>query len=149
MLKKFIVFGLIIGLALPAYAGMTINRTKLRVSNSVVEDLSLTNGVKVTSDSIRVRGNVGFATLIVTEDKTGGAGDVDIFAEYSSDNSNWYQSYTTSSGTLTVDSNIVTGLQNASRWIVFTPRLAPYVRFTFDPDADSQVTAELIYQEED
>ena len=148
MLKKLMVLGLIITIALPAYAGMRVSRSQLRVSRALVEDLAVSNGIMVTSDSISVRGNVGFATLLVTEEKAGGAGDVDIFAEYSTDNSTWNKAYTTSAGTLTVDSNIVTALQNATRWIVFTPRLAPYIRFTFDPDADSQVTAELIYQEE-
>lgn len=117
-------------------------------SGAAITSLDLTSGVAVNSEAIKVDHNVGFATLLVKEDKSGGAGDVDIYAEYSIDGSNWYKGYTTSGGTLTVDDNIVTTLQNVTRWIIFDVRLAPYMRIVFDPDANSRVTADLIYQEE-
>ena len=122
--------------------------TRLKVSDSVMTDYSLTSGIAVWSDGINVSRNGGFANLLVKEDKAGGAGDVDISAEYSLDNTNWYTAYVSNmSGTITAEGNIVTNLQNVTRFIVFTPRLTNFIRFKFDPDADSQVTADFTYQD--
>ena len=51
-------------------------------------------------------------------------------------------------GTITVEGNIVTALQNVTRWIPYTVRLAVYMRYKFDPDADSQITVKHIFQNE-
>lgn len=118
-------------------------------SSALITDLALTSGVAVNSEGVYVADNIGYAVLLVTEDKSGGAGDVDIYAEYSTDNTNWYRPYTSDmAGTITVEGNIVTTLQNATRYIVFTPRLGKYMRIVFDPDANSEVTASLIFQRE-
>lgn len=130
-----------------AFAGLTVKALK-DSSGTAITSYTLTNGVAVYSEKIRLSNNVEFATLLVVEDKVGGTGDVDISMEYSADGSNWYPAYTTNmSGTITVEGNIVTALQNASRWIVFTPRLAAYMRYKFDPDADSRITATHLHQE--
>ena len=85
----------------------------------------------------------------MVEDKSGGAGDVDIYVEYSDDGSTFYRTYTTDlAGTITVEGNLVTALQNVTRRIIHTARLAKYVRYVFDPDADSRITADITYQEE-
>jgi len=118
-------------------------------TNTEIEDYAMTSGVPVQSKSIYIKHNVGFATLIVTEDIAGGAGDIDIYAEYSDDQITWYRAYDSDmGGVITQEGNIVTALQNVSRWIVYTPRLAIYTRIVFDPDANSEVTAVLIFQEE-
>lgn len=130
-----------------------MRKIALRVSKAVIEDKALTSGTAVTSDSVHWKGNVGFASLNVIEDKSGGAGDVDIYAEYSIDGTNFSKSYESDlDGTISADGNIVTALGNTGdegRNIVFDPRLFPYVRFVFDPDANSEITAVLVYQEED
>ena len=132
-----------------AIAGKSVSSTQLKVDKSTMSSTALTSGTPVTSDSVKVAGSVGFAALLVEENISGGAGDVDIFAEYSEDNSTWHRAYTTSGGTLTIEDNIVTALQNSARYIVFTPRLGKYVRITFDPDANSEIeSATLIIQEE-
>lgn len=120
----------------------------LNAAGASISALAMANGVAVNSEPIKVERNVGFFVLLVKEDKLGGAGDVDIYAEYSMDGVNWHRPNTTSGGVLTQEANIVTTLQNTTKWIVFTARLANYVRFVFDPDADSQVTADFIYQED-
>lgn len=151
MFKRILVATmLILNTAVIAHAGgFTVPSQRLTISGSVVTNYSLTSGVAVTSDSIGVKGNVGFMTLIVTENKSGGAGDVDIYAEYSLDNSNWYRPYTSDmAGSISAEGNIVTALQNVGRWIKITPALGKHIRFIFDPDADSQITADVLYQEE-
>jgi len=118
-------------------------------SGTVLSAYDLTSGAAVYTEPIKVYDNVGYMTMLVTENKAGGAGDVDISAEYSLDGTNFYTAYTTNlSGTITSEGNIVTALQNATRWIVLTPRLAKFVRFKLDPDADSQITLSIIYQEQ-
>ena len=127
-----------------------VNAKRLNnAAGAAITALAMSNGVAVNSEAIRVNRNVGFFILRVTEDKSGGAGDVDIYAEYSDDGTNWDRVYTTSAGVLTRDANFVPTLQNVTRRLVFTARLANFVRFVFDPDADSQITADLIYQEDE
>jgi hypothetical protein len=152
-MKKAIIFLIMLSglflLSQEAEAAKLLNIKPLTVNGSLMVDDSMTSGSAVNSDAIKVRGNVGFAALLVTEEKDGGAGDIDIYAEYSEDGSNFYRPYTTDmAGTITIEGNIVTALGNATRYIVFTPRLAQWMRIVIDPDANSQVTATLIYQEE-
>ncbi len=116
-------------------------------AGTALSSYSLTSGVAVYSEVINVVDNVGFASLLITEDKAGGAGDVDISVEYSVDGTNWYSAYTSDmSGTIAAEGNVVTALQNVTRWIVHTARLSVVMRYKFDPDADSQITAVAIYQ---
>jgi hypothetical protein len=122
----------------------------LNSAGATITDLLLTSGVAVNSEAIKVDKNVGFLVLLIKENKAGGAGDVDIYAEYSDDATTWYRTYTTDlAGTITQEGNIVTTLQNVTRRIVVTARLAKYVRFVFDPDADSQITADVTFQEDE
>lgn len=121
----------------------------LAVSGTAITSYALTSGVAVNSDAVDVEDNIGFATLVVTENAGGGTGDVDIYAEYSYDGTTWARYYASDmAGSITVEGNIVTTLQNVTRYIGFTVRLAPYIRIVFDPDANSTVTARLIFQRE-
>lgn len=115
---------------------------------TVFTDYALTSATAVYSETILIKDNaLGTAAILVTEDVTGDAGDVDINAQYSIDGTNWYSAYTTAmAGTTTVEGNIVTALGNTTEYIVFTVRIGMYLRFKFDPDADSQVTVYFIYQ---
>jgi len=110
---------------------------------------AMATGTAEESAGVFVRNSIGFATLIVTEDASGGAGDVDIYAEYSVDNSTWARAYTSNmSGTITQEGNIVTTLGNVTRHIIFTPRLSNWIRIVFDPDATSEITATLTFLED-
>lgn len=114
-----------------------------------ITNLDLTSGAAVTTKGVKISNNVGFLVLTVKEDKSGGLGDVDIYAEYSDDDVTYYRTYTSDfSGTITAEGNIATTLGNATRRIVHTARLAKYVRYVFDPDANSRITADITYQEQ-
>lgn len=131
-----------------AYAGIRVQALD-DADGVALSSYSLSSGTVVYSEPITVSHNVLYASLLVAEDKSGGAGDVDISAQYSTDKTAWHSAYTSNmSGTITIEGNIVTALQNATRWIVYTPRLAPYMRFKIDPDADSQITVTHILYEE-
>lgn len=148
-MRKFIAAILAVVLfASSAWAGgkYVVSR-RLEISGTPITGYSLTSGAAVTSDSIKISNNEGFMSLLVKEAKIGGAGDVDIYAMYSIDNENFYRANTTANGTLTQDSDIVTTLQNSTKWIVCPARVARYIKFVFDPDANSQVTADVIYLE--
>lgn len=132
-----------------AFADATNYTLLTDTSATELSDYSLTSGAAVTSAGVKVRHNAGYAILLITEDKSGGAGDVDIYAQYSLDNTTFYRPYTSNmSGTITQEGNIVTGLQNVTRYIVFTVRMANYINFVFDPDADSEITAKLLFLED-
>lgn len=129
---------------------MYFTNTK-RLNNSAgapITQLAMLNTVLNYSEAIKVDKNVGFFVLLAKEDAASTLGDVDIYAEYSIDGTNWYRANTTSGGTLTQESNIVTTLANTTKWIVFTARLAKFVRIVVDPDADSRVTLDFVYQED-
>ncbi len=145
-MKKLILGLLFLIMAQPVFANdYYADRARdvpIRLSGTIMSGATV-NSI-ATSDTIVFEKAVGFATLYVNQ--TAGAGDVDIFAEYSFDDSNWFRPYTTDmAGTITIEGDIVTALTQQERWIVFTPRMAKYIRFTFDPDANSTVTASLIY----
>ena len=109
----------------------------------------LASGEALYSAAIPVPNNVGFASLLIVEDFGDTAGDVDISVQYSIDGVNFYTAYTTDmAGTVTAEGNIVTGIGNESRWIVIPVRMAKFLRFLFDADSISQITAKLIYQQQ-
>ncbi len=115
-------------------------------SGALIQNLSLTAGTPVYSKAVDATNNIGFATLVFTENQSGGTGSVTISIEYSIDGVNWYTAYTTSSGILKADPDIVTTFQNTTRWIVHTVRLTKYLRYKFNPNADSQITANMMFQ---
>ncbi len=125
-----------------AYADRT-NATVLFDTESMV------SATAEQSAGVRVRHNVGFAILIVTEDIAGGAGDVDIYAEYSIDNSTWLRpNISNMSGTITEEGNIATAFGDQTDLIIFTVRMGNFIRIVFDPDANSTIDATLIFLED-
>ncbi len=126
------------------------SKTLNNSAGAPITALALTNAVPVTSESINVESNVGFLVLTVQENKPGAGGNVDIYAQYSDDNVTFNKAYVSDlAGSLVQDGNIVTALGNATRRMVFTARLGRYVNFVFSPNADSQVTASVTFQESD
>lgn len=124
--------------------------TKILTSStgSKIENLAIANGATVYSEIIPIKENVGFCVLTAVEDKSGGAGNVAITPEYSDDGTNFYENYSTSGGTATKDSAIISSLANTSRRITFTARLALFMRYKFVAAADSQITARHTHQEQ-
>lgn len=145
LLNLFTVFFILTG---PAFAISSAHVVELRdTSGTKISAYTLTSGAAVNTAAVPVEGNLGFATLVITENQGGGTGDVDIYAEYSYDGTNFSRAYVSDmAGTTTIEGNIVTALGNVTnRWIVFTARMAPYMRIVFDPDANSTITARLIF----
>lgn len=129
-------------------AGETDSRVyQLKDSSGVnIESYVMTSGVPVQTRELYMKDNIGFTALLVTVDV---AGDVDIYAEYSEDGTNWYKAYESNmDGTATIDGNIIDTVANETQYIQFTSRLATLMRIVFDPDANSTVSAKLIYQKD-
>lgn len=121
-----------------------------QASPAPITNEQIANTVTLISEALRVERNVGFIVLLVTENKAGAGGNVAIYATYSDDGVNFYRTYTTDlAGNLTQEGNIVTGLSNTTRRIMFTARLAKFVQFNFVASANSQVTADVSFQESD
>jgi hypothetical protein len=101
----------------------------------------------ITSSPIGQRISMGYCALIV--ELAGSAPSVNITIECAlTETSSWYTPYDnlgTSLGT------VYTGL-TTSRWIEFSPPLAPYVRFNITGDgangADTTVVATFMFEEE-
>lgn len=147
-MKKILSFLLALMLLFPAGVFASTSVQLLEDSSGTdISSYALTSGSAVQSKRVRTVDNAGFMVLLVTEAISGGTGDVDIYMEYSIDGTNWYRPYVSDmAGTISVEGNVVTALQNVTRYIVLTPRLAPYARVVFDPDANSEITAYMIYQ---
>lgn len=146
---KRLICGLLISLLLcvPVYAGMETRSLK-DAAGTALSSYALTSGSAVYSEKIRLQSEISAVTILVTENKSGGAGDVDISAQYSVDGTNWYTAYLTDmAGAVNADGLIVEAIGNTTQWIVHVPRMAPFLRYKFDPDADSQITVTVIIQE--
>lgn len=148
MFKKSIIFsilGILLFSSISFARNFTVADTMNDSTGTAISSFALTSGVSVNSERIFVRENAGFAGILVTVDASG---DVDIFAEYSTDGINFHRAFLTPDtmdGTITQEGLIVLALTNATRYIIFTPRPARYMRIVFDPDANSTITAEFIY----
>ena len=114
-------------------------------SGTLMTDYAIANGVTAYTEAIPVQDNGGYLAVLAVENKTGGAGSVSISAEYSLDGTNFYTVYTTSGGTLTADSAVVTTLANATRYIQATARIGKFIRLKVVAGADSQVTLDVIW----
>ena len=148
--KIIILIGLMIMLSTPCFARKTAQWSTLKSSAGVsLVDYALTSGSAVYTEAILIKNNVGNPILFVVENKAGGAGDVDISVEYSVDGVTFMPVYTTNmAGTIAVEGNIVTALQNVTRYITHAVYVGVYMRYKLDPDADSQVTVKNIIQVE-
>lgn len=110
-------------------------------SSTIWKNKGMTSGAAEYSKGVRVHISTGYAALLVL--LTGGVDDVDITFEVSLDDINYYTPKDVDDN----DLGIVYTTLTASRWITFSPQVAEYIRFKFDPDANSTVTAVYIQQE--
>ena len=124
---------------------LAVSRTLEDADSVEITNYDLTTNTAVYSETLDVYDNGGYMSLLVTENIAGGTGDVDVSVEYSTDKTNFYTAYTSSGGVLVADDNIVTGLQNVTRWIVHVIRMGRYIRYKFYPNADSTITVKQIY----
>ena len=117
-----------------------IHSEYLKLAGVDINATTLASGTAYYSDAIRVHYSTGFAALLVTLTS---ADDVDISFQVSLDGKNFYTPVDTAGASLGVIYTTLT----ATAWIVFSPKIAEYIRFLIDPDAESVVTAQYIQQE--
>ena len=88
------------------------------------------------------------AALIITENVTGGSGDVDLSAQYSIDGVTFYDPYLTTSGTWYAEGVIAETITATTIYLEHDLHAAPFMRYKIDPDAASQITVKQILQYE-
>jgi hypothetical protein len=130
-----------------AHAGVleAVSKRLRDSSGTLITSFAIASAATVYTEAIPIQDNGGYMALLAVEDKSGGAGNLAISAEYSNDGTNFYTVYTTASGTLTADSAVVSSLANVTRYIQLTARLAKYVRFKLVAAANSQLTMDIIW----
>lgn len=148
-MRKKILWFLILLIIFPSvsHAGVleAVSKRLRDSAGAVITDYAIANAATVYTEAVPVQDNGGYMALLAIEDKSGGAGSVAISAEYSNDGTNFYTVYTTSGGTLTADSAVVSALANQTRYIQITARLAKYVRFKLVAAANSELTLDIIW----
>jgi hypothetical protein len=143
-MKKTTLFTIVLFLlfSIPAIADDVTPRLLRDSAGTIIQDMSLTAGAAVYSETITLTKHGGYTSLFVIEDQAGGGGDVDIYIEYSADGNSWARAFETNmAGTLEEEGNMVTALGNDTAPISWPVRLFPYMRYVFDPDANSEITA--------
>ena len=130
-----------------AYAGFSAKVVSLKTSAGVaITDLALTSGVPVLTNTINIADSRGQLTLLLLEDQGGGTGDIDVLLEFSNDGTTWFteQARTDEVGTA-VARVVKIGLQNETVAFTLTHPPSRFMRINFDPDANSELTATLMY----
>lgn len=127
-----------------SYASKSAPYTTLKDSAGTIMTAYTFSTAKTTS-AIPVSDNVGFASLIV--DVTSGTID-SITYQISYDGLTWYTPYTTDGTSLTSAGSVVTDDITATRWIVLTARLAPFMRFTFTPTGSTVISVKFVWQDD-
>ena len=112
--------------------------------NNPWKDEAMGIGVPEYSQPIRVRRSTGYSALVV--ELTGASDDMDISYELSLNGYTWYSTIVDSDGTAM---NVVyEALGQAVTWIQYDPPLSAWIRFKFDPDANSTVGFATYIQQE-
>lgn len=131
------------------YAGNASVKTLLLKTEEgdKIEALDLTSGEAIYTDPVFIGDDLGVRSLFITEDKAGGAGDVDISVLYSVLETGPFTiaEPSNSDGTVTADGNVIDALGDETKFIPFTARMNQYIQFKLDPDADSRITAYFNY----
>lgn len=149
-MKKLLTIALavvIIGaMAAPSFARRIVPTMQVDDSaGTAISSYAISGSTIINTEGIPLEQNVGFNTLIL--DVAGGAG-VSITYELSNDNSTWYTPYTTDGSTTTSAGTVVSNL-TASRWIIFTARMAKWMRFNILPTKAGTITMKYILQEQE
>ena len=124
-----------------------IHREFLKTDGVDWNPKSLTSGNAVYSDSLKVVYSHGYAGLVIV--LSGGSDDIDINMEVSYNEVDWFIPYNSSGDSLgkVITDGTCLYSTRPNWWIVFTPQLASYLRFQFDPDADSTVKVVYLHRE--
>ena len=135
MRKRALVVFLVVMMVASVACAEKVSIMKLRVDRTMMDNYKFVSGTVVTTDSVYMPGNTGFANLVIaTHDTLNPSGfDVDISMEVSPDKVNWFTPKTTDGTSLTEVGAVATQVE-ADAWIILTSRLSKYTRFVFDPD---------------
>jgi hypothetical protein len=128
-----------------AYAAVKVIPLKTS-ANVAITDLALTSGVPVLTNTISIVDSRGEITLLLLEDQGGGTGDIDVLLEFSNDGSTWYAEQVRTDEVGTAVARVVKiGLQNETSAFTLSHPPAKFMRINFDPDANSELTATLMF----
>ena len=123
---------------------MSMHVARERLMDAVA---TVVTSATVYSDSVAFRQTTGFAAIRVISTSAGG-GTVTITQQCSFDNKNWYEPIDTSGTAL---GTVYTALAaTTGSWIVFSPQMAPYIRFKVVEGGTADVTVftlDLMFQE--
>ena len=111
---------------------------------SPINNYVFASGATITSDSLYQTGSLGYNSSAIATQVSGGS--VKISFQVSYDNITWFTPYTTSGGTITSITNLVTSL-SANSWIYYQYQFAPYIRFIFQATGTPTITAEALWQD--
>lgn len=91
------------------------------------------------TDAIDVRSSTGYASLLVLTNAS-----IDVAFEISEDGTNFYDPKDTSGNSL----GAMASTLSANRWIVFSPRLANYMRFKLTINSNATVSLKFLQSSE-
>jgi len=152
MKKLIVAISLIALMATPSFsARRTVTKKLYDITGTTIDNYTLSAGNVRYSEIIQAD-NVNKSAIIIAEDKSGGGGDVSVTTEYSIDASTWDTVYilpSATSGSIIADWPLINNLSNARRYIEYTPRVGPLMRYKYTANADSQINVWHSYQIED
>ena len=116
----------------------------LSIAGTQILDTALTQaGGAKSTDAVDMRNSDGYMALLVSI-VASGSPSLDITVTVSDDGTTFYTPKDIDNTSLTA--TVCTAL-TATRWIVIGHQLAPYVKFTITPNANTTATLKLITRE--
>lgn len=123
-----------------------IHQQYLKINDNDVIKLSLaSSGTAYLTPAMNVRYSNGYAAFVPTF--ISGTALINVSYQLSLDGSNWFTASTTDGTTLTAVGAIASSI-TASAWIVFTPRPAPFMRFSVTATSTGTWTFQYLHQED-
>lgn len=144
-MKKLLLLGLLLLLGFnQAFASpKRIEIHELTIGGNSIANTVIATSQTVTSDSVYMRGNSGYNSLVTTV--TGG---VAINYQVSADNSTWYTPNISNAPGNPSSVGTIDGLLSSNMWISFPWTISPYIRFNYKSTNQSTIDSMIIWQDE-
>lgn len=105
---------------------------------TVLTNYSMSSGAYIYTDKIKIDTSTGFSSLLLLM-----VGSITTTLQVSVDGNNFYTPYDTDGNSLAT-----LGTCSDTKWISFSPQLAPFHRFLFRANSASAVTAAYYMHQE-